>query len=62
MIYENIIKLASEKNLTIQKIEKSCQLGQGTISKWKESNNPKIDSLKRVADFLEVTVEQLIAG
>lgn len=62
MIYENIIKLAKEKNLTIQSIEKSCELGQGTISKWKENNNPKIDNLKRVAAFLEVSIESLIAG
>ena len=62
MIFENIKKLADEKNLTIQTIEKSCELGQGTISKWKESNNPKLDSLRRVANFLGVSIEQLIAS
>ena len=62
MIFENIQKIAQEKNLTIQAIEKSCELGNGTISKWKENNNPKIDNLLRVARFLEVSVDQLIAG
>jgi transcriptional regulator with XRE-family HTH domain len=61
MIFENIQRIAQEKNLTIQSIEKGCGLSGGIISKWKESNNPKIDNLKKVADFLGVTIEQLIA-
>ena len=61
MIYDNIVKIAKEKGLTIQTIEKSCDLSNGIISKWKENNNPKIDKLLRVANFLDVTVEQLLA-
>ena len=61
MIYDNIVKIAKEKDITIQTIEKSCDLSNGIISKWKENNNPKIDKLLKVANFLGVTVEQLIA-
>ena len=61
MIYENILKYAKEKNLTIQNIEKSCGLSNGIISKWRENNNPKLENLRRVAEFLGVSIEQLVA-
>ena len=61
MIFDNIAKCAKEKGLSIQSIEKSCGLSNGIISKWKENNNPKLENLKRVADYLGVSVEQLIA-
>lgn len=60
MIYDNIVKYAKEKDLTIQAIEKACGLSNGIISKWRENNNPKIDNLVAVARFLGVSVEQLI--
>ena len=60
MIYDNIVRFAEEKGLTIQTIEKSCGLSNGIISKWRENNNPKIDKLVKVARFLGVSVEQLI--
>lgn len=61
MIYENILKYAKEKGMSIQSVEKACNLSNGIISKWKENNNPKLDNLRRVADCLGVSIEQLIA-
>lgn len=60
MIYDNILKYAKEKGMSIQSIEKACNLSNGLISKWRDNNNPKLDNLRRVADCLEVSIEQLI--
>lgn len=61
MIYDNIVKYAKDKGYTLQGIEKACDLSNGIISKWRENNNPKLENLKRVANYLGVSVEQLIA-
>lgn len=60
MIYENIAMLASENNVTIQKVEKDCGLSSGLIGKWKENNNPKIDNLIKVAKYFKVSVTELL--
>lgn len=60
MIYDNILKHAKEKGMSIQSIEKACNLSNGLISKWRDNNNPKLDNLRRVADCLGVSIEQLI--
>lgn len=60
MIYENIAALASQQNITIQKVEKECGLSAGLIGKWKENNNPKIDNLLKVANFFHVSVTDLL--
>lgn len=60
MIYENIVFLCKKRNLSIAKLEQETGLGNATIRNWKTSS-PSVDKLKRVADFLEVTVDSLIA-
>ena len=61
MIFDNIQRIASERNITLQKRENECKLGNGTISKWKENNNPKVNNLKAVADYLGTSLETLLA-
>lgn len=58
-IYRNIIKLAEDKNIKIAKIEKECNLGNGTIGGWKDGR-PRIDLIKQVADYFSVTVDELL--
>lgn len=60
MIYDNIKRLADERNMTIQEVEKRCNIGNGVIGKWKDSGNPKIKHLKTVADLFNVTVDELL--
>lgn len=58
-IYDNIAKLANEKGISIYKIEQEAGLGNGVIGRWRESS-PNIDTLKKVADVLEVPIEELL--
>jgi transcriptional regulator with XRE-family HTH domain len=60
MIYQNIQKLAAKKGITIQKLEMECGLTSGIIAKWRDNNNPKIENLKKVADYFHVSVDKLL--
>lgn len=59
MIFANIKRLADEKGLSIKGIEAQVGLANGTISKWKESE-PSVINLNKVAQLLNVTLEELI--
>ena len=59
MIFENINRLCSQRGLTIAALEKMSGLNNATICKWKDSI-PRVDTLKKVADALGVTVDDLL--
>jgi len=59
MIYENVKRLCDKLGIPIYQLEARAGLGNGTIGRWKEQN-PKIQTLKKVADVLGVTVDSLI--
>ncbi len=59
MIYENVVELSKTKNMTLSDIEEKADLGNGTISKWKESS-PKVSTLQAVAKVLGVSVSRLL--
>lgn len=62
MIYQTIKKIADTKGLSIYRIERDCQLSNGIIGKWGKTANqkPSVDNLKKVADYLEVSMEDLL--
>ncbi len=59
MVYENVLELAAKKGMSLSEIERKSGLAKGTISKWKTAS-PNLDSLKAVADALDVSVNRLI--
>lgn len=61
MLLENITRLCKEKNLSIAKLERETGIGNGTIGRWDESS-PKVDTLKKVADFFGVSVDSLLVA
>lgn len=60
MIFKNIEARCKEKGITISSLEKSVGLGNATIKGWNESS-PKVDNLKKVADYFCCTVDELLA-
>lgn len=58
-IYDKIKKFCEEKDVSITYVEKKAGLGNGLISKWNDSV-PSVVNLKKVANVLEVTVDELI--
>ncbi len=61
MIYRNIVALCKKNSISISRLEKEVNLGNGTIGRWRESS-PNIESLKAVADYFGVSVDTLISG
>lgn len=59
MIYDNIKKICSERNISIRSIEETLNFSNGCIRKWNE-NEPGIRKIKKVADYLGVSVLRLL--
>jgi transcriptional regulator with XRE-family HTH domain len=65
LIYKNICRIAKEKGMSINHLEKIAGISRGSICKWgsADENNkvePGIWKLEKVAKILDVSVEQLI--
>lgn len=58
-IYDNIVKKAKEKKLSINSIEKKLGLGIGSICKW-NSVSPTVKNLRAVAKTLECSIDDLL--
>lgn len=59
MIVANIRALCGEKGVTIAEVERVTGIGNGVIRRWDEGS-PRLSSIKRVADFFGVTVDELL--
>ena len=60
MVYDNIKRLADEKNIRIVSLESKAGLGRGTIGKWRRQT-PQLRNLVRVAQALDVPIEELVS-
>lgn len=58
---ERIRELCSQWNTNFAEIERKLGIGNGIIARWKKSK-PRADTLKKVADYFNVTVEYLTEG
>ncbi len=59
-MYEIFEKLIKEKGITAYRVAKETGLGTSTFSDWKIGRSaPKIDKLKKIADYLEVDIDYL---
>lgn len=61
MIFERIKELCRKNNISIYKLETEMGFSHTTISKW-EKVSPRVNNLKKVADYFGVTVDFLIRG
>lgn len=59
MIYKNVAKLCRETGISIAKLEKETNIGNGTIKRW-EKSSPNLDTAKKVADYFGCTVDELL--
>ena len=61
MIYENICRIAKEKGFSIASLEREAEMSVGSISKWGKNLSPTVKHIKKVADILDCTIDELIA-
>ena len=57
-LYDRVCAIAKEKDLAISKIERECNLSNATIRRW-TTQNPSLDSVRRVAHYLNVSIDHL---
>lgn len=60
MVLENIKALCKEKGVNIRTLEKEVGISNGTIGRW-DTINPRVDTLKRVADYFNVSIDSLLS-
>ena len=60
-LYENVKSIAKSKGYSINQLEKELGFARSYISKFQKIT-PSMDKVQKIADFLEVSVDQLING
>ena len=56
-------KLRTSKNLTQEELAEKLFVSRTAISKWESGRGyPSIDSLKAIAEFFNITIDELIGG
>lgn len=59
-MYERFEKLLKEYNVTAYKVSQATGIATPTLTKWKQGDyTPKIDKLKKIADYFGVSVGYL---
>ena len=56
-----IKEVGRHKSLSLDDIGEQCGLGKKSLYKW-DQNAPAVDKVKKVADFLQVSVDFLLTG
>lgn len=60
-MYKNFNRILKKKKLTAYAVAKATGLSPTVFSDWKSGKSkPKVDKLMKIADFLGVTIEELI--
>ena len=61
--HEKLQELRKQKGLTQEELSQQLYVSRTAISKWESGRGyPNIDSLKAIAKFFSVTVDQLISS
>lgn len=60
-LYERYSGMRDERKLTDADVARETKIAQPTFSDWKSGRStPKIDKIKRIADFFGVSIEEFI--
>ena len=55
-IFERVHELIKEQGLNVKQLERECGLANATIRRW-ETQTPNIESVRKVAHRLNVTID-----
>lgn len=63
LLYEKVTELCKAKGVSIARLERDCELGNATVRNWRNlADMPRYSTLKRVADYLGVSVDELVGS
>ena len=60
-MYNQIRNLCKKNNISVSELEAKMDFSRGSICKW-DVNIPSITKVKAVADYFNVTVDDLLKG
>jgi len=61
ILYDKFRQIIQKKGLTPYRVSKDTGIPNSTLSDWKSGRSkPKADKLLKIANYLEVSVEELI--
>lgn len=58
MIVQRIKSLCRDRGISMRKLERETGIGNGVIARW-EKSNPTVENLGKVADYFNVTIDEL---
>lgn len=58
---ENLTRVQAERGVTNYRIAKEIDVGQASIANWKSGTMPHPRNVKRLADYFNVPVDELLA-
>lgn len=62
-MYKRFLSILKSKGLTPYKVSKETGVSQATLTNWKNgSYTPKYDKLKKIADYLNIEVSELMGN
>lgn len=59
--YTRLMQLIQEKGLTVSGVEKASGISNASIKRW-ESQSPRLDSVAKLAKYLNVSIDYLAYG
>lgn len=63
MGYQAFERLLKEYQVTVYRVAKDTEIPASTFTDWKKGRSvPKLDKLKKIADYFHVPIEMLIGG
>ena len=61
MFWENFLKLCEKENTSPNALAKKLSISSGTITNWKNGREPQPMSLKKIADYFNVTPQDILS-
>ena len=62
-MYEKFAELLDKNNKTAYQVSKDTGIAQSVLSDWKTGRSkPKVDKLKVLADYFDVSIEYFLEG
>lgn len=60
-MYEKYLKLRDEKGITDYRVSQDTGIAKSTFTDWKNGRSaPKIEKLKKIADYFGVTIDYFL--
>ena len=61
MFYEKVVDYCKKNNLSISAFENKCDIGNGTIGRWKnDDSKPSLSTLEKIESFTGIPVKDWI--